>query len=745
MANQVDYTPCKYTGNGSTTEFSFDWKIFTATDITVRLEVISTGVQTTLTYGTDYTVSFGEIAGYVKLNTAPAATSYVIITREVSDYQSKTYSTSTGFQGSEIENSFDKVSCNLQELEYSVDRAIKVPVGSAKLNMTLPLPASNKILKWNEEETGIENSTVDATKLETIVDRIDEVSIDNIDIVATNITSVNTVADNISDVNSVAGNKANINTVAGSIGNINNVGNNITSVTTVASNTSNINAVVSNIGNVNNVGNNITKVNTVADNISSVNTASSNMSAIIAAPTNASIAQSSATAAQNAANRAQMYASDITSGGFIWTPVAIADWTLNSGTGKYEKTINVTDVPAIIAAYKGVWNNKEVVDVDIVSNGTSHKIISYDAFDGYILGSITVLQSEYDDYAVVSAMAAMEEAKDWASKTTGKVDDDNYSAKYYAQAASSSAATATAAASSQNIITIINNMSDIDTVASNSSNITTVAGNIANVNSVASNSSNITTVAGSIANVNSVAADLTNIDSVAADLTNIDAASSNATLASEWATKMDGKVNNEDYSAKYYASQAAQGQVQSDWTEADSTSKAYILNKPTIPDAQIQSDWNQTDTDAKDYIKNKPTIPTVPTALSSFTDDLGSSPTHTHSQYVTDISGKEDILKTVNVLSTSGTITLSDNSINTITPSAAVTFSLPTVTDNTKFHQILVQVNLSTVYTLTLGTSYYFNSTAPDMSNAGIYNLIFEYDKANSYWVAGVISKGASA
>lgn len=28
-------------------------------------------------------------------------------------------------------------------------------------------------------------------------------------------------------------------------------------------------------------------------------------------------------------------------------------------------------------------------------------------------------------------------------------------------------------------------------------------------------------------------------------------------------------------------------------------------------------------------------IPTVPTNLSSFTDDLGSSPTHTHSQYLT--------------------------------------------------------------------------------------------------------------
>lgn len=38
-------------------------------------------------------------------------------------------------------------------------------------------------------------------------------------------------------------------------------------------------------------------------------------------------------------------------------------------------------------------------------------------------------------------------------------------------------------------------------------------------------------------------------------------------------------------------------------------------------------------------------VPTVPTKLSAFTDDLGSSPTHTHSQYLTqhqDISGKAD-------------------------------------------------------------------------------------------------------
>lgn len=103
-------------------------------------------------------------------------------------------------------------------------------------------------------------------------------------------------------------------------------------------------------------------------------------------------------------------------------------------------------------------------------------------------------------------------------------------------------------------------------------------------------------------------------------------------------------------------------QVQSDWTEDDTTDPAYIKNKPDnynvvagqnigiivsgsdliiaasgsdlsdyatdaevnsaivtainyvtgiIPDAQVQSDWNQTNSNQPDYIKNKPTIPSI--------------------------------------------------------------------------------------------------------------------------------------
>lgn len=206
MTNEAVYTPCKYRGNGSTSDFSFTWKILNVEDIIVQFEDVVTGIQTEKTYGTDYTVTFNETGGYIQCNTAPSSDYYVVISRNVSDYQSKTYSTSTGFQGSEIENSFDRVSCNVQELEYDLQRSIKVQKGSSSLNLTLTEPGPHKALKWNSDGTGIENSTLDVDELESVAQRLNA-SIDNID----------TVAENITDVNTCAGDKTNIDTCAANI------------------------------------------------------------------------------------------------------------------------------------------------------------------------------------------------------------------------------------------------------------------------------------------------------------------------------------------------------------------------------------------------------------------------------------------------------------------------------------------------------------------------------------------------
>ena len=53
-------------------------------------------------------------------------------------------------------------------------------------------------------------------------------------------------------------------------------------------------------------------------------------------------------------------------------------------------------------------------------------------------------------------------------------------------------------------------------------------------------------------------------------------------------------------------------QVQANWNETDTTSPAYIQNKPTIPAAPVQSNWNESDTTSLAYIQNKPNIPNFP-------------------------------------------------------------------------------------------------------------------------------------
>jgi hypothetical protein len=88
-------------------------------------------------------------------------------------------------------------------------------------------------------------------------------------------------------------------------------------------------------------------------------------------------------------------------------------------------------------------------------------------------------------------------------------------------------------------------------------------------------------------------------------------------------------------------------------TDISNWNNKGTYSKPSggIPDSDIASasTWNakytkpSTGIPASDLASG--VIPSVPTALSSFTDDLGSSPTHTHSQYLTshqDISGKAD-------------------------------------------------------------------------------------------------------
>ena len=71
-----------------------------------------------------------------------------------------------------------------------------------------------------------------------------------------------------------------------------------------------------------------------------------------------------------------------------------------------------------------------------------------------------------------------------------------------------------------------------------------------------------------------------------------------------------------------------------------------LENKPTIPAAQIQSDWTQSNTSSLDYIKNKPSLATV--ATSGSYNDLSNKPTIPAAQVNSDWNASSGVAKILN-------------------------------------------------------------------------------------------------
>ena len=86
------------------------------------------------------------------------------------------------------------------------------------------------------------------------------------------------------------------------------------------------------------------------------------------------------------------------------------------------------------------------------------------------------------------------------------------------------------------------------------------------------------------------------------------------------------KISAMDTTISWKADSSSLATVATSWSYND------LTDKPSIPSWQIQSDWTQTNTSAVDYIKNKPTIPTVNNGTLTITQNGTSKGTFTANQ-----------------------------------------------------------------------------------------------------------------
>jgi hypothetical protein len=151
-----------YAGNGSTTAFAFAFKVFATSQVRVTRAVVATGVETTLALTTDYTVSLNSNqdtnpGGTVTLLVAPTAAQSITITSNVLNLQPTAVANLGAFYPEVINDSLDRATIQIQQLDERLDRALVVPVSSSGINTVLPVPQSNALIGWNSGATALQN------------------------------------------------------------------------------------------------------------------------------------------------------------------------------------------------------------------------------------------------------------------------------------------------------------------------------------------------------------------------------------------------------------------------------------------------------------------------------------------------------------------------------------------------------------------------------------------------------------
>ena len=144
-----------YSGNGSTTEFAYTFKIFADTDLQVIIRS-STGTETTKTLTTHYTVAgAGDASGgsiTFTVGNTPATGETVVIRRGVPQTQAIDYIANDPFPAESHEEGLDRATMTIQQMQEEVTRSIKLSKTNTMTSTEFAVGATdraNKILAFD--------------------------------------------------------------------------------------------------------------------------------------------------------------------------------------------------------------------------------------------------------------------------------------------------------------------------------------------------------------------------------------------------------------------------------------------------------------------------------------------------------------------------------------------------------------------------------------------------------------------
>ena len=149
-----------HSGDSVQPQFTVTFIFFDPDDFMVVLTDTS-GVETTLVRGTNYSVSGGSGAtGTITfITTVPAIGETLTILSSIPTTQPLDLPAGGALPSTGLEQQLDKIVRMIQETAEEFDRALKFSTASSTTGIVVPEPVANNVLRWNAAADALENAT----------------------------------------------------------------------------------------------------------------------------------------------------------------------------------------------------------------------------------------------------------------------------------------------------------------------------------------------------------------------------------------------------------------------------------------------------------------------------------------------------------------------------------------------------------------------------------------------------------
>lgn len=159
MTVQTTTSRADYTGNGVTTTFTVPFYFLDNTHLQVIRTQLTTGIASTLALTTDYTVSGAGVGtgGSITCMVAPTSDQRISILRNVPLTQLTNYVENDPFPAESHEQALDKLTMEVQQVNEIAARSLTLPANTSGVSTTLPYPAANQLIAWNQNGNALQN------------------------------------------------------------------------------------------------------------------------------------------------------------------------------------------------------------------------------------------------------------------------------------------------------------------------------------------------------------------------------------------------------------------------------------------------------------------------------------------------------------------------------------------------------------------------------------------------------------